>query len=76
MKRSVSKGQENIMTNTELKSIRESRNLTKAAFAALLGTTAMVYGRYESGRSTIPEKISKAALSLASSPSEEKKAVP
>ena len=56
------------MTNTELKTIRESRNLTKAAFAALLGTTAMVYGRYESGRSTIPEKISKAAQALAETP--------
>ena len=37
--------------------IREEKNLTKSEFAELLGITAMMEGRYESGSLAIPESI-------------------
>ena len=45
------------MTNTELKKIREGKNLTKKELAALLGVTPLLVSRYESGSSKIPEDV-------------------
>ena len=45
------------MTNTELTKIREDRKLSKKEFAALLGVTPMLLGRYEKGSCVIPEDI-------------------
>ena len=52
------------MTNNEFKNTRESLNLTKTAFAVLLGITPMLLGRYESGSCKIPEKIAEAVNKL------------
>lgn len=45
------------MTNTELIKIREDRNLSKKEFAALLGVTPMMLGRYEKGAVAIPDSV-------------------
>ena len=45
------------MTNTELTKIREERKLSKKEFAALIGVTPMLLGRYEKGTCAIPESI-------------------
>ena len=45
------------MTAQELIQIRESKKLTKSAFAAALGITALLEGRYEGGKLSIPDKI-------------------
>ena len=45
------------MTNTELTKIREDRKLSKKEFAALIGVTPMLLGRYEKGTCAIPESI-------------------
>ena len=52
------------MTHKELIKIREDKNLTKGQFAALLGITAMMQGRYESGKIAIPAHIAEKALAL------------
>ena len=52
------------MTNTELTKIREEKKLSKQEFAALLGVTAMLVGRYEKGSCAIPEEVAKKALAL------------
>ena len=52
------------MTNTELIKIRESRNLTKSEFAALIGITPMLQGRYESGKISIPESVAEKVIAL------------
>ena len=58
------------MTKEELKEIREEKKLSKGEFARLIGTIPMVYGRYESGTLTIPEKIETAVKELASKASD------
>lgn len=45
------------MTSEELIKLREENDLTKAAFAAVIGITPMLQGRYESGKLAIPEKV-------------------
>lgn len=45
------------MKPEELLKIREQKQLTKKDMAALLGVTAMLYGRYEKGSCAIPEEI-------------------
>lgn len=45
------------MTNTELTKIREDRKLSKKEFAALIGVTPMLLGRYEKGTCAIPESV-------------------
>ena len=45
------------MTNTELTKIREDRKLSKKEFAALIGVTPMLLGRYEKGTCAIPENV-------------------
>ena len=45
------------MTNTELTGIREDRKLSKKEFAALIGVTPMLLGRYEAGSCAIPDSI-------------------
>lgn len=45
------------MTNAELTKIREDRKLSKKEFAALLGVTPMLLGRYEKGTCAIPESV-------------------
>lgn len=45
------------MTNTELIKIREERKLSKKEFAALIGVTPMLLGRYEKGTCAIPESV-------------------
>ena len=45
------------MTNTELTKIREDKKLSKKEFAALIGVTPMLLGRYEKGTCAIPESI-------------------
>ena len=45
------------MTNEELIKIREEKNLTKGAFAKLIGISPLMQGRYESGKIAIPESI-------------------
>lgn len=52
------------MTHKELIKIREEKNLTKGQFAALIGITAMMQGRYESGKIAIPAHIAEKALAL------------
>ena len=52
------------MTHNELKKIRKEKKLTKGQFAALIGITAMMQGRYESGKIPIPEDIVKKVLAL------------
>ena len=61
------------MTHEELIAIRETNNLTKSAFAKLIGITAMMQGRYESGKVTIPEKVEEAVKKVFA-PAEEKAA--
>ena len=58
------------MTNEELKKIREEKNQSKGEFAKLLGTTPMVYGRYESGTLKIPENIETAVKEMFSKASD------
>ena len=53
------------MTHKELIKIREDKKLTKGQFAALLGISAMMQGRYEGGKIKIPEHIAEKALALA-----------
>lgn len=53
------------MTNLELIKIREDKKLSKADFAKLIGITAMMQGRYESGKISIPEELEKKILALA-----------
>ena len=55
----------NAMDNKELIKIREDRKLSKGEFAALLGITAMMQGRYESGKIKIPDHIAEEVLALA-----------
>ena len=45
------------MTNKELTKIREEKKLGKKEFAALLGITPMLLGRYEKGSVVIPENV-------------------
>ena len=45
------------MTNTELTKIREDKGLSKSEFAAQLGVTPMLLGRYEKGSREIPVEI-------------------
>jgi transcriptional regulator with XRE-family HTH domain len=45
------------MTNTELTKIREDRKLSKKEFAALIGVTPMLLGRYEKGTCAIPDSV-------------------
>ena len=45
------------MTNTELTKIREDKKLSKKEFAALIGVTPMLLGRYEKGTCVIPESV-------------------
>ena len=45
------------MTNKELIRIREEKKLGKKEFAALLGITPMLLGRYEKGSIVIPENV-------------------
>ena len=52
------------MTHEELKKIREEKKLTKGQFAALIGITAMMQGRYEGGKIAIPDHIAEKALAL------------
>lgn len=52
------------MTHEELKKIREDKKLTKGEFAALIGISAMMQGRYEGGKIAIPEHIAEKALAL------------
>ena len=53
------------MTHKELIKIREDKKLTKGQFAALLGISAMMQGRYEGGKIKIPDHIAEKALALA-----------
>ena len=52
------------MTFEELIKVREENNLTKAAFAAAIGITPMLQGRYESGKLAIPEKVEEKVTEL------------
>jgi transcriptional regulator with XRE-family HTH domain len=52
------------MTHKELIKIREEKHLTKGQFAALIGITAMMQGRYESGKVAIPAHIAERVLAL------------
>ena len=58
------------MTKEELIKLREAKSLTKKEMAALLGVTAMVYGRYEKGSLAIPEKVAAKADSMVEKESE------
>ena len=53
------------MTHLELKKIREDKKLSKTDFAKLIGITAMLLGRYESGKISIPDNIAEKALAVA-----------
>ena len=48
---------ETTMTNEELTKIREDKKLGKKEFAALLGITPMILGKYEKGTLAIPESV-------------------
>ena len=50
------------MTHEELIKIREEKNLTKGEFAALIGITPMMQGRYEGGKIAIPEDVAEKAM--------------
>ena len=67
------------MTNVELTKIREEKKLSKKEFAALLGVTPMLLGRYEKGSCAIPEsvaeKLKEAADTAAATEIEAKKTV-
>ena len=52
------------MTHKELTKIREEKKLTKGQFAALIGISAMMQGRYESGKIAIPDHIAQKVLAL------------
>ena len=52
------------MTNTELKSIRESLDLSKTDFAREIGISPVMEGKYEKGSKEIPETVSQAAYAL------------
>ena len=52
------------MTHKELIKIREEKKLKKGQFAALIGISAMMQGRYESGKVAIPDDIAKKVLAL------------
>ena len=52
------------MKAEEIKKVREEKGLSKSDFAKLIGVTALVYGRYESGSLAIPEKVEKAVKEL------------
>lgn len=52
------------MTHEELIKIREDKNLTKSEFAALIGITPMLQGRYESGKINIPENVAEKVIAL------------
>lgn len=52
------------MTHKELIKIREEKHLTKGQFAALIGITAMMQGRYESGKVAIPAHIAEKVLAI------------
>ena len=55
------------MTNTELTKIREDKKLSKKDFAALLGITPMLLGRYEKGTCAIPESVAEKLQSISDS---------
>ena len=52
------------MTNKELTKIREEKNMTKGQFAALIGISPMMQGRYEGGKVAIPEEIAEKVMKL------------
>lgn len=56
------------MNHEELKKIREEKKMTKGDFASLIGITAMMQGRYESGKIKIPDHIAEKALNLDGKP--------
>jgi len=53
------------MTNTDLTKIREEKKLSKKEFAALLGVTPMLLGRYEKGSCAIPESVAEKLMAKA-----------
>ena len=52
------------MTNKELTKIREEKTMTKGQFAALIGISPMMQGRYEGGKVAIPEEIAEKVMKL------------
>ena len=52
------------MTNSELKSIRQSLNLSKSDFAKKIGIAPVVEGKYEKGSLDIPEEVIQAVFLL------------
>ena len=52
------------MTNKELKSIRQSLNLSKTDFAKSLGIAPVLEGKYEKGTIEIPESVIQAVNEL------------
>jgi transcriptional regulator with XRE-family HTH domain len=52
------------MTNKELTKIREEKNMTKGQFAALIGISPMMQGRYEGGKVKIPEDVVEKVMKL------------
>ena len=57
MREKVKEEEPTNMTNKELTKIREEKNMTKGQFAALIGISPMMQGRYEGGKVKIPEDI-------------------
>jgi transcriptional regulator with XRE-family HTH domain len=59
------------MTNTELKSIRKTLDLSKTDFARAIGISPVMEGKYEKGSREIPEEVSQAAIDLLNSAEQE-----